>query len=291
MTKVGVLGDSFECTSFVTPKDARLLNEQIVSTIKSLTSRLDGVGIACPGAASKGLVKFMPNLPIGEYDGRAIGEALGVPFVVTNDGNAAALGESIYGGYSDSVMLTLGTGVGGGIVMGGKLYEGYEGYAGELGHMIVCAGGRECGCGMRGCLEAYVSATALIRRTAEEMKKCPDSLMWRFAGIEDVNARIAIEAEKLGDEAAGRVIDEYLNYLTVGIINICNIFRPRAIILGGGISNWEALPYRLKERCEKLEYGYKFAPKPHIIRAKLGSYAGMYGAIELIKNKVEEKIL
>lgn len=295
-TKVGVLGDKFESVSFNTPRSSDLLIGGIVEAILELSEgeKPTGVGVGCPGAVDlNGEVKFMPNLQIKGFNATKLAERLGTKVVVTNDANAAALGECERGGFTDAVMLTLGTGVGGGIVIGGKIYEGPLGCAAELGHMIICADGRKCGCGMNGCLEAYASASALISRTVEAMVKDKNSVMWELCpDINEVDGKVAFEAEKLGDKSAAKVVAEYVKFLGIGIINICNIFRPQAVIIGGGVSNQgENLLARVREFCSNLNYGYTFAPRPQILKARLGSNAGLYGAIAMIKYKVEENLL
>lgn len=293
-TKVGALGDEFDSVSFATPRNKDALTESIVEALKKLGRgrKFAGVGVGCPGAVDLGgKVDNMPNLGIEDLDiGERLRSALNVPVAVTNDANVAALGESKRWDLSDLVMLTLGTGVGGGIVIGGKIYEGHNGKAAELGHMIIEAGGRKCACGMNGCLEAYASASALIASTVRAMERHADSLMWELCpNIDAVDGKVAFEAEKLGDKAAREVTEEYINYLGIGILNICNIFRPEAIIIGGGISEQgENLLARVRRFCLKFDYGYKNAPRPQILKAKLGPLAGLYGAIEMIKYKVED---
>ena len=293
-TKVGVLGDKFESASFSTPRSADELIDGIVRTLLQLggNEKIIGVGVGCPGAVDlSGKVKYMPNLQISDFNpAEALSKVLGARVEVTNDANAAALGECERSGLSDAVMLTLGTGVGSGIILGGRIYEGINGEAAELGHMIICADGRKCGCGMNGCLEAYTSASALISTSIEAMKAHPDSVMWELCNdLDKVDGKVAFEAEKLGDHAAAYVIEQYVKYLSIGIINICNIFRPQAVIIGGGVSNQgENLLRRVREQCKKFNFGYKFAPEPQILKARLGANAGLYGAIAMIKYKVEE---
>ncbi len=295
MTKVGVLGENFESASFCTPHDKDRLILEICKEILKLShgKTLEGVGVGCPGAVDpNGKVDFMPNLDFEDFDiGALLKRELQTNVAVTNDANAAALAECKRNDFSDAVMLTLGTGVGSGIIIGGKIYEGANGKAAELGHMIIEADGRRCGCGMKGCLEAYASASALIAQTKRAMEADRSSFMWELCpDINAVDGKVAFEAEKLGDRAAKEVVEEYIKYLGTGIINICNIFRPEAVIIGGGVSNQgEYLLGRLRNFCLAREYGYKNAPHPQIIKARLGSLAGLYGAIELIKYKSEER--
>lgn len=268
-TKVGA-NEKF--VSFDTPKNRSELINKIVEVIRELCPDVRGVGIACPGAVKDGRAEFIPNLAIAPFDGKEISSVLKVPVRVVNDGDAAAFGESLSLNKSDVVMLTLGTGVGGGIIIGGKLYEG-SGCAGEIGHMVICAGGRKCSCGMNGCLEAYASASALLA-----------SADGKFSSAKEV-----FDAADMGDQLAVGAVEEYIFYLSLGVVNLCNIFRPQVIIIGGGIGSRADLPDRIVKNCERLNYGYKFAPKPLIIRARLGDNAGVVGAAELIKNEIEEK--
>lgn len=295
MTKVGVLGGNFESTSFVTPRSKERLINEISGAVTELChgKAITGVGVGCPGAVSAdGKVDYMPNLDFVDFDiACLLKDALSTKVCVTNDANAAALAECKRNDFSDAVMLTLGTGVGSGVIIGGKIYEGANGKAAELGHMIIEADGRRCGCGMNGCLEAYASASALIAQTKKAMKADRSSFMWELCpDINAVDGKVAFEAEKLGDKAAKEVVEDYIKYLGTGIINICNIFRPEAVIIGGGVSNQgEYLLGRVRNFCLAREYGYKNAPHPQIIKARLGSLAGLYGAIELIKYKSEER--
>ncbi len=274
-TKVGVRGEKFCSVRFETPHDKEALNKRIAYEINLLSPHIDGVGIAVPGAVVSGCARFLPNLDIAPFDGHELSKVLCAPTLIVNDGNAAAYGESKESGCDNIVLISLGTGVGGGIVIDGKPYDGAGG-AGEIGHMVISAGGRKCGCGLRGCLEAYASATALVtsykQRTGKDVK----------------GAKEVFELSDKGDEAAQNAVKELLDFLSIGIINLCNIFRPQAIIIGGGVANRSDLIDGVRDRCEKFDYGYKFAPVPLILRAKLKDDAGVIGAIELIKNKVEE---
>ena len=199
----------------------------------------------------------------------------------------AALGETMFGagrGYENAVMITLGTGVGGGLILNGRLFEGNESKGAELGHMVIEAGGEPCNCGRRGCIEAYASATALIRETKKAMRAHPESAMWKFSpDIEAVDGRTSFECAKAGDAAAAEVVDKYLYYLSEAMLNFCNIFRPQVIILGGGVcAQGQYLTDRLTAIMEKEHYGYSGAPKVAIAIATLGNDAGLIGAASLI---------
>lgn len=260
---------------------------------KNLTVKdISGVGIGCPGAVNSvtGIVDFLPNLDWHNVElVNKMKEKLDTKIIISNDANVAALGEVIYGcakGYKTCVMFTLGTGVGGGIIIDGKLFEGNESKGAELGHTTLILDGELCGCGRRGCIEAYVSATALINQTKKAMNSDKNSKMWDFVGgdIEKVDGRTAFESAKLGDKTACDVRDTYVKYLAESMMSMFNIFRPEAFILGGGVSaQGDYLIDRVKEYCEKFDYGYKAAPIPEILVATLGNDAGIIGAAALVK--------
>lgn len=254
-----------------------------------------GLGIGAPGVVDgeKGIVRTSGNLgwenrPLA----RDLSEALGIPAVLTNDANAAAFGEYVCGAGSDYksvVLITLGTGVGSGIVLNGKLFEGNEGAGTELGHEVIRFGGEKCACGRRGCFEAYASATALIRQTKRAMEKDRQSTLWQLCNgdINNVNGKTAFDGAAAEDKTAKRVVNNYLRYLAEGLANIANTFRPEAILIGGGISaQGDALTKPLQKRLDKLMLGHgKYAPVK-ILAATLGNDAGLVGAAMLAKEKV-----
>lgn len=246
------------------------------------------VGLASPGVidSKKGVVVRWGNYdwtdkPLAA-DMRA---ATGLDVGVVNDANAAAYGESVYGAakeYASSILITLGTGVGSGIIIDGKLFEGSRGAGAEAGHMVIQVGGVPCGCGRRGCFEQYASASALIRDTKKSMFEDKGSKMWELAGgdPERVDGKTAFAAARAGDETAQKVVKNYIMYLGEGIINLVSIFRPDAVILGGGVCNegeYLLAPLR-KYVAERLYVGADKVPLT-INRAALGNDAGIYGAL------------
>lgn len=263
-----------------------------IFTEQGITEKeIAGIGIGCPGTitSSIGKIDFLPNIGWKDvFIADSIKKRIDTKIVVSNDANVAALGENIYGSakeYNSSVMLTLGTGVGGGIIIDRKLYEGGQSKGAELGHVTLISGGEQCGCGRKGCIEAYASATALMRQTKEEMLKNKNSLMWQQVGgdITKVDGKLAFDCEALGDTSAKTVVDNYVMYLSESIMNMCNIFRPEAIVLGGGVSaQGDNLIKRIKAYCEKYSYGYQGAPVPEILCATLGNDAGIIGASALL---------
>lgn len=266
--------------------------KDLLSEMKLKVKDIRGIGIGCPGAVSSeiGVVEFLPNLG---WEGIPLANILKKDFdtdiKLSNDANVAALAEVIYGSaknYDSCVMFTLGTGVGGGIVIDKKLYEGGHSRGAELGHMTLFLDGEACSCGRRGCIECYTSATALIKQTKEAMLQDKNSIMWDFVQgeISNVDGRTAFECAKKGDETAIKVKYTYIYYLGESILNMLNIFRPDAFVIGGGISaQGENLTKPLKAYCEKFNYGYRYAPKTDIIVATLGNDAGIIGAAALLR--------
>jgi glucokinase len=209
---------------------------------------------------------------------------------IANDANVAALGEAKFGAtaqYQSSILLTIGTGVGGGMVFDGKLIEGYKSAGAELGHITIREGGLPCACGRKGCYEKYASATALIQQTRHAMVENLHSAMWQVAEgrIENVDGRTAFIAAKHGDETAKTVIKQFVGYLSEGIADFVNILRPEAIVLGGGIANeGEFLFEPLRKAVDERTYIAMDIVPLKIVGARLGNQAGIYGAYYMAKN-------
>lgn len=270
------------------------LAKEIKKQIKVQSLKEDdflGIGIGCPGAidSKNGICLFAGNLGWKNAGIFSIFQKhFHLPLRITNDANAATLGEARFGAgshYQNLIMLTLGTGVGGGIYLNGSLYEGNLSQGAELGYMIIEKDGKPCTSGLRGTLETFASATALIRITKKHMRKHPESLLWKEAegSLKNVGGRTAFRMAKLGDPAALKVVEEYEDGLAIGLINYCNIFRPEAIILGGGISNeGEYLLVGLRERMRRMHYGYFGAPEVKLLISDLKNDAGMIGAASLV---------
>ena len=249
---------------------------------------ISAIGIATPGVANleTGVVEYANNLHFVKFPlAELLGKALDFKNIkIANDANAAAWGEAMAGaakGTANSVMITLGTGVGGGIIIDNKIITGFNSAGGELGHIVIEVDGVPCSCGRRGCWEAYSSATALIRMTKEKIDECRatgrKSLM---LDAERVSGRTACDAMRAGDEAAKEVYDKYIKYLAAGISNIVNIFQPEVISLGGGVSNeGQSLIDALTPMVRKEAYGGGVLDKlPELRIAKLGNDAGIIGA-------------
>lgn len=245
-----------------------------------------GVGLASPGSIDpeRGEVGHAFNLGLDHVPlADMVSQRLwGLPTLLENDANAAALGEYIAGagrGKDSLVAVTLGTGVGSGAVLGGKLYTGFN-YAGmEAGHTVIHRGGRECTCGRRGCWETYSSATGLIRSTREAMEAHPGSKLWQFAPtLEEVNGKTPFDAAQVGDETAQAVVDEYIEDLACGLANLINILQPEVVCLGGGVSKQgEALLAPLRVVLNREEFTRDAPRRCQVLEAQLGNDAGIIG--------------
>jgi len=253
--------------------------------------RIEACGIASPGIANSktGVIEYANNLKMNNYP---IVEKLrsytGIEKIyLENDANAAALGEYLAGANSDvecSVMITLGTGLGGGIIMGGKIYAGFNHVGPEIGHMVIEKGGRPCTCGRRGCWEAYSSATGLVNLTKDALIRHPESVMHKLiAQSGKINGRTAFVAMKeYNDEAGREVCEEYISYLATGLANVINILEPEVVSIGGGVSNeGDALFVPLIEQVRKLDFARRGDQHTKIVKAALGTDAGMIGAAAL----------
>ena len=272
----------------ITADMARLCLEVCAEAKTSITD-IESIGIATPGIANldNGCVEYSCNLPFRRYPiVKTLASMLDIPsdkVKIANDANAAAYGEAVAGaarGASDSIMVTLGTGVGGGIILGGKIFTGFNHAAGEIGHIVIEKGGALCGCGRRGCWEAYSSATALIRMTKEKIAECEKEGRYTvMSEAERVTGRTACDAMRAGDPAGKEVYDKYVYYLATGLANMINIFQPEIISLGGGVSNeGQSLIDALLPIIRKEQYGTDFLVNTQIRIAELGNDAGMIGA-------------
>lgn len=263
------------------------LAETLVRNAGVVFSAIEGAGVGCPGLidSNSGEVVFAGNMKLKNYPlQKLLEEKLGIPVKICNDANAAALGEARFGagkGYTDSVLITLGTGVGGGIVIGGKLFEGYKSAGAEIGHMVIEHGGAKCTCGRRGCFEAYCSARALTERTKWAMEEDTSSAMWNTYTHDTADGRTAFEYMDT-DRTAKQVVNWYLKYLSCGIANIANIFRPQIIMIGGGVAaQGTRLSIPLQDMLNKEIFaGTDYAPVK-VECATLGNKAGAFGAAAL----------
>ncbi len=300
---VGLVNENLELVKKLSvPTGATRPGEEIVADIAALCKKLCeemgislsdvvSIGIATPGIANHDtcVVEYANNLPfrkfpIAELLRKDLGEDVTVK--IENDANAAAWGEACAGaakGTRNSIMITLGTGVGGGIIIDNKVYSGFNYAGGELGHIVIQVDGAPCSCGRKGCWEAYSSATALIRMTKEKIEECKASgRATVMADAPKVSGRTACDAMRAGDEAAKEVYDKYIKYLASGLATIINIFQPEVISLGGGISGeGQSLIDSLLPIIRSEQYGGGVVEMTDIRIAKLGNDAGIIGAAML----------
>ncbi len=282
-----------ERDAYAITDDIAMLCRRICEAEGIALSELDAIGIASPGVANSetGYVEYANNLPFSHFPICAeLSARTGVQSVhVENDANAAAWGEAIAGaakGARHAVMITLGTGVGGGVISDGKIISGFNFAGGELGHIVIEKDGVPCSCGRRGCWEAYSSATALIRMTTEKLEACrregrPTYMEELVAAKGKISGKTAFDAMRAGDAAGKEVVDTYIGYLAVGVGNIINIFQPEVLIIGGGVSNERHnLLDPLIPLVRTEQYGGKgdFIPLTRIVVAELGNDAGIMGA-------------
>ncbi len=284
--------DGFEGTMLVLARLARELAK--IGNIDF--SSVLAIGVGAPGVvdSNQGMVLrwsnyAWQNAPLA----KELSLLTGKKVYVLNDANAAALGEATFGAtakYQSSILLTLGTGVGGGIVFDGKLIEGYKSAGAELGHITIRKGGIPCACGRRGCYEKYASATALISQTKHAMVDNPQSELWDLVEgkLEQVDGRTVFIAARNGDETAKKVIEEYVGYLSEGIADLVNIMRPETIVLGGGVANeGETLFEPLRKAVDERSYIAMDIVPLKIVGAKLGNRAGVYGAYCIAKEQID----
>lgn len=247
-----------------------------------------GAGMGFPGFidSKNGIVVYSNNVRLSDFPVVEIMQAkLGLKVKVANDANVAALGEKMFGAgkeYNDMVMITLGTGVGAGIIIDGKLFEGNRSAGAEIGHMLLVHGGEQCTCGRKGCFEAYSSATALIRDTGRAMQNHKDSLMWEIGSIDNVTGKTPFDYAKK-DKYAAEVVNNYIEMLGSALTDIANIFRPEAIIIGGGVcAQGDNLIVPLKQKIQSELFGAEFGSPEVVLRiAELGNKAGLLGAAAL----------
>lgn len=263
--------------------------ENALAQVGLSRSDVHSVGVGCPGTVidEDGMVVYANNLgwrnvPMGQI----LEKMLGCRVHLGNDANVAALGEVCAGsakGTNSAVIVTLGTGVGAGIVLDSHIYSGFNGVASEFGHMVIVYGGLPCTCGRRGCFESYASASGLIHLTRKAMEEDQKSLMWPIAKDRGkVSGRTAFDAMRQGDKTAARVVDDYIGYLACGITNIINALEPEIISMGGGISKeGETLLVPLREKVYKEIFGGPSGRDTRIEACTLGYKAGIIGAAML----------
>lgn len=294
-----VVNDEYEMvgeakTPTATPRSADEIFDDIAKVCKEAMAQagvtikdIFSVGIGTPGTVNKeGVIEFANNLGFVNVPAKEmLIERLGIENVyVDNDANCAALGEAQAGsghGAKDFIAVTLGTGVGSGVIINGKIVAGVNNAGGECGHSVIVVDGEPCTCGRKGCWEAYASATALINQTKAAMEKYPDSVMHELvkANGGKVDGRTAFDAMRRGDIAGIKVVDAYVKYVACGLINLVNIFQPETICIGGGICNeGETLLRPLRRYIDSERYSVYSKIQSKIVKAELGNDAGIIGA-------------
>ena len=255
-----------------------------------ITKDIRWVGIGTPGSVNQatGVVEFNANFGYNNWPLEVDMERLlGCKVYIENDANAAAYGEYIAGGAKGAqyaVVITLGTGIGSGIIINGKIFSGFN-YAGaELGHLVIVKDGRPCMCGRNGCWEKYASARALAEDTREALKAHPDNMMWKLVDgdLSRVNAKTAFDGMRAGDELATQVVHNFVEYVACGITSVINIFQPEILCIGGGISReGETLLAPIRHYVDREEYAREGMRRTKIVAAKLCNDAGIVGAASL----------
>jgi len=274
-----IIADRMAKLSLEVLKDNNISEEEVIV-----------IGMGIPGAVDreKGIIIRTANVPMDGFDMASFfAKYTKIPIKLDNDANCAALGEAKSGaakGVANSLTVTLGTGIGGGIIIDGKIYSGFNFAGGEMGHMVTHVGGRKCGCGRCGCFEAYASATAIINDGKEAAKNHPESLILKLANndINKISGRVIFDARDAGDETAIAVVENYIKELGDGIANYINIFQPEVLLVGGGISaQGEKLLEPLRKYVFSVSYGANLLPRTKIMTTTLGNDAGIIGAAML----------
>lgn len=276
------------------PRSAEEIATDMASLTKDIAEKasipfdeIKWVGIGTPGTANSdtGIIEYANNLGFDQVPMVSIMEKkLGKKVFIENDANAAAYGEFKAGaakGANSAVVITLGTGIGGGIIIDGRIYQGFNFAGAELGHTVIVNGGRECTCGRLGCWEAYASATGLANLTKDSMKANKDSKMWEITNgsLDAVNGKTAFDAMRAGDAAGSKVVDLYISYLGCGLVNVINIFQPEILCLGGGIcKEGDNLLKPLSAMINKEHYSRYAKKQTKLCVASLGNDAGIIGA-------------
>ena len=296
---VGVINEAYEFVAdYKTPTLGRRSFEEVVADMADAAKKaldkaglspedIEHVGIGAPSTIDPDSRHMVYANNLNWIDVDIIGEFkkhMNAQVYLANDADCAAYGEALAGvakDYTNVMMLTLGTGVGGGIVLDNKLFLGGSGHGCEPGHSTIAMDGELCTCGRRGCLETYASVTALIRDTIRAMAANPDSIMHEMCedDMRKVSGRTAFDAAKKGDATALEVVHNYVHYLAVGISSFVTTFRPQAIILGGGVCNeGEYLLEPLRKEVTATAYAAELMPATPILKATLGNDAGIIGA-------------
>ncbi len=268
-------------------KDMGLLAQKVMTDEGLTPSDIEAIGIGSPGTPDNenGVLIYANNLPFHQLPLREIiRQVIDLPVYIDNDANVAALAESVAGGArgtSHSVTITIGTGLGGGVVINKRIYNGFNNAGCELGHVVVQSGGVTCTCGRKGCFEVYSAATGLIRETHQAALENPDSVLNRLIAENggEADGKTAFIGMREGDAAATGVVDFYIEMLAEGLANIINAFMPEIILIGGGVCNeGDALLLPVKEKAISRAYLGEGVAVPRIELAQMGNDAGIVGA-------------
>lgn len=281
-----------DCSNMEFVKDIKALIFSLLEMAKFSLEQIKGIGVGFPGSidVKNGIVRHccnidMDNFAFVENLSKMLGGFGNIQ--IENDANVAVLAERAFGACKncdDVVMITIGTGIGTGIVSNGNLISGYMSAGGEGGHMVIKKDGKKCGCGRRGCFEVYASATALMELAKEKADQQKDSLLFKNIMAKGIDGKIVFDSASQGDNTAKAVLDEYFDFVAEGMANFLNIFRPQMFVLGGGISAQKKnLTMPIQKKLEKLDYSAKYNPKYEIVTAQLGNNAGIIGAVALFR--------
>lgn len=304
-TALGIVDENYRLVSSVSFKtNSPITAEDLCGNILDATDKLcdnlgitrkdiECCGIGCPGLIKNGIIINASNLKYENVPFAEIFENLsGLRTILCNDANAAAYGEYVAGcgkNCSSLVAVTIGTGIGGGIVLNGKIYDGFNGAGAEVGHITIIPDGRKCGCGSYGCFEAYCSATALVNDTKAEMKLNPQSALWQVCdGIDSVDGKTVFDAAALEDGTACMILNRFIKHLSTGLSSIIALLQPEIVCIGGGISaQGKNLTDPLNKYIENHKLFSALKKKPHITVATLGNDAGIIGAAANAKEETE----
>lgn len=296
----GLVNDKFELVDKVSApanssrpdteivKDIIVLCQQVMEKNNISAEDVESVGIGVPGCYDQntGVILHCENINFHNTPiAKMIQEKINVPVFLGNDADCAALGEAYAGATKDadnSVMITIGTGIGGGIIINKKIYNGFNGSGGEVGHMVIDVNGERCNCGRKGCWERYGSATALVRQTKKAIEENPDSILASLAdgNPENAGGKTSFDAMRSGCPVGKVVVEKFVEYFSAGIINIINIFQPEMIVIGGGVSKeGQPLIDMIMKHVSAEQYGKGTdLPKTKLCTAILGNDAGVIGA-------------
>mgnify|MGYP001133765921 CR=1 FL=1 len=273
-------------------KDMADLTLRVIKGAGVSIDEVKNIGIGSPGTPNcdEGILVFSGNLNFRNVPLRSeMQKYINLPVLLDNDANCAALAEGVAGsakGAKHSVTITLGTGIGGGVIIDGKIYSGFNFAGSELGHSVIICDGEQCTCGRKGCWEAYASATALIRQTKKAAEANPQSLINKLVDgdFSRIDAKTAFDAAKQGDEVGEKVVKQYIKYIAEGLINVINTFMPEVVVIGGGIcKEGEYLLKPLREMVSAGVFSREEIPQTQIKTALMGNDAGVIGAAMLGK--------